>query len=219
MAQSGKYWTRRQFLKASGVGSGALLLTGCDALFKTEVGPSPSPSPSPGGSTVAVIDQSGQLGNVKLDTVLAGVVGMSAFGSFETSNRFIIIISARVKQAAYMALRQRYRQLWHPYLKLHTAGVALLLRDMEAARGIERVFLDEEFPGKTGNIISVLNHRKLRLLDRLAIRNVRGTSEGQAAHLLASQVYRARMNRMLMPNNVNVHVVDESELISALGIG
>lgn len=131
------------------------------------------------------IDQSGQISRFNTDTVFA----------FSDGIQHAIVIPAKVKLEANRRLKQQYKQIKEPYLKLFSAGIFLLIKDHLSQ--IEKMLIDEEFTGKETIIKGyLLNY--IRTIeptftkDRILFWRI---GKKSTAHQIALEIYRARKRR------------------------
>lgn len=131
------------------------------------------------------IDQSGQISRFNTDTVFA----------FSDGIQHAIVIPAKVKLEANRRLKQQYRQIKEPYLKLFSAGIFLLIKNHLPQ--IEKMLIDEEFTGKETIIKGyLLNY--IRIIeptftkDRILFWRI---GKKSTAHQIALETHRSRRRR------------------------
>jgi hypothetical protein len=90
------------------------------------------------------VDQSGKIGDTGVPTVLA----------FSDGESRAIFISAIVKRECFAYLRQHYRALRQPYIKLFAVALFLLLRDWLAELSL--IVIDTEYTGQEAIVKGML---------------------------------------------------------------
>ena len=126
------------------------------------------------------IDQSGRIEDTRVHTVLA----------FSDDIERAILIPARVKREAFRHLKEHYRIIKYPALKLFAVGLFLLLKPR--LRQLRLITIDIEFEGHEGHIKGMLLSHIRRVdpgfpKERVAFRPIGKKSR---AHLKALRVYR-----------------------------
>ena len=151
------------------------------------------------------IDQSGQIGKFNTDTVLALANG----------ERLAIVIPAAVKRAAHEYLREKYREIREPYLRIFAASLFLLLKDY--ANKYDQIVIDEEFTGKWSTIKAFLVGylRKLYPQFNPNVLQWRRIGKRSRAHELALSIYRSRQRKRKHPIKPN-RIITKAELLALL---
>ena len=92
------------------------------------------------------VDQSGKMGNLSVDTVLACSDDLSR----------AILIPAKVKRALIRWLRERGKSKTRAAVQLFAAGLFLLLKD--SLKQVDRITIDVEYTGYDADIRGMLLH-------------------------------------------------------------
>lgn len=153
----------------------------------------------------AEVDQSGQIGKFNTDTVLA----------LADDEQFVIVIPAAVKRAAHEYLREKYREIREPYLRVFAAALFLLLKDH--AGKYTQIVIDEEFTSKWSIIKAFLIGHLRKLYPRFDanILQWRQIGKQSSAHKLALNVYRSRRRKRKRPIKPN-RIITKAELLALL---
>jgi len=145
------------------------------------------------------VDQSGKMGNLGVDTVLA----------FSNDLSHAILVPGQVKRALVQKLRDRGKSRTRATIQLFAAGLFLLLKD--ALSRVDQIVIDVEYIGYDADIQSMLLNRIWQTdpafeKERLIFHRV---GKGSPAHKLAIEVYRGRRKADRQ--------VSESDLLTILG--
>ncbi len=128
------------------------------------------------------VDQSGKISDTKVPTVLA----------FSDGENYAILIPASVKRECIKFLRNRYRALRQPYMKLFAGALFLLLES--SLPKITAMTLDAEYPGHEPEIRGMLleNVRHLQpdfAKERIIFRRI---GKKSPAHKKAYAVFKGK---------------------------
>ena len=145
------------------------------------------------------VDQSGKMGNMGVDTVLA----------FSNDLSRAILVPAQVKRVLVQKLRDRGKSRTRATIQLFAAGLFLLLKD--ALGRVDQIVIDVEYTGYDADIQSMLLNCIWQTdptfeKERLIFHRI---GKGSSAHRLAIDVYRGRWKADRR--------VSESDLLTILG--
>jgi hypothetical protein len=140
------------------------------------------------------VDQSGKTEKMNIDTVLA----------FSNRKSAAVLIPAEAKRVCLRAMRRRGRPKMTIVLRIFAAGLFLLLQDV--LEEVTLVTIDEEYPGREGDIKGIL----LRLIwasgkgfdkERIVFHQV---GKKSAAHFKAYGVYKGfrKADRILTAEDI-----------------